>query len=422
MHFFQYKGKKLFAEDTDIAQIASDVGTPFYLYSYKTLIRHYNAFENGVKLLPHMVCYSVKANSNITILKIFINKGWGLDIVSGGELYRALMSGCPPNKIVFSGVGKTDEEIRRAIQAGILMFNVESSQELEEIHKVANHIGEIARISLMVNPDIDPETHPYIATGLFKNKFGIPYSEVKEIYKKANNLSNIEVVGISCHIGSQIIQLQPFIDAFKKLKELYFDLKKMGIEIKYIDLGGGLGIPYKEEEKPPHPEEYGSNIAKEASDVDATFIFEPGRVIVGNAGVLITRVLFTKDGADRRFVVVDAGMNDLIRPSLYNSFHQVLPVIKKGGKETVSDLVGPICETGDFFAKNRKMPNFEKGDLVAILGAGAYGFSMSSNYNSRPRIPEILVKEDKFWVIRVRESEEDLIRGENIPDHFKEEQ
>jgi diaminopimelate decarboxylase len=341
-----------------------------------------------------------------------------VDVVSGGELYRALKGGVAPQKIVFSGVGKREDEIEDALRAGILMFNVESSQELHAINEVAGRIGKKAPIAIRVNPDIDPKTHPYISTGLKQNKFGIDILRAPVAYRLASQLSNLRIVGIDCHIGSQLVEVEPIIQALRKLKQLVENLRKEGMEIQYLDLGGGLGITYEDEE-PPHPIEYASTILEEIRGFGCTLILEPGRVIVGNAGVLVSKVLYTKENEEKRFVIVDAGMNDLIRPSYYGSYHQILPLKEEAREEVVADVVGPICESSDFLAKGRKLPSLRSGELIAVMSAGAYGFSMSTNYNSRPRIAEVLVRDDQMFVIRQRENYEDLVRGENIPDFLQ---
>ena len=338
-----------------------------------------------------------------------------MDVVSDGEIYRALKGGADPGKIVFSGVGKREEEIRYALESGILMFNVESSQELQVINDVAGRMGKKAPIAIRVNPDIDPKTHPYISTGLKKNKFGIDIHLAQTTYRLASRLPNLQILGIDCHIGSQLIEVDPVVEALGKLKELVGDLRREGMEIRYLDLGGGLGITYEDEE-PPQPEEYASRILDELKEFDCTLILEPGRVIVGNAGVLVAKVLYNKENEAKKFVIVDAGMNDLVRPSYYGSFHQVLPVKQESREEIVADVVGPICESSDFLAKDRKMARLNQGELVAVMSAGAYGFSMSTNYNSRRRVAEVLVRDDQMFIIRRRESYEDLIRGEEIPE------
>jgi diaminopimelate decarboxylase len=415
MHYFEYKNHQLYCEGVSIEAIAEKVGTPFYLYSYKTLVRHLTVFDQAFKGIPHLVCFSAKANSNIGILRLFVDLGAGVDVVSRGELYRALKAGADPRKIVFSGVGKREDEIEYALAAGILMFNVESLPELQVLNDVAGKVGRKAPISLRVNPDIDPKTHPYISTGLKKNKFGIDINQAVMAYRIASRLPNLQVIGIDCHIGSQLTQVDPFVEALRRLKRLIEQLRSEGMKIQYLDLGGGLGITYQDEE-PPHPEEYASNILDEIRGFDCTLVLEPGRVIVGNAGILVTRVLYMKENEVKRFVIVDAGMNDLVRPSYYGSYHQVLPVKEEPREEIVADVVGPICESSDFLAKERQLPKPKPGELLAVMSAGAYGFSMSTNYNSRPRVAEVLVKDDEMFVIRKREEYEDLIRGEVIPD------
>jgi diaminopimelate decarboxylase len=415
MHFFGYKNGQLHCEGVPIHQIEKKVGTPFYLYSYSTLVRHFTVFNNAFEGIPHLVCYSAKANSNLALIRLFTNLGGGVDVVSGGELYRAIKGGADPKKIVFSGVGKRGDEIEYALKTGILMFNVESSQELQAINEVAGRIGKKAPISIRVNPDIDAKTHPYISTGLKQNKFGIDILRAPMAYRMASQLPNLKVVGIDCHLGSQIIQAEPFMEGLRKLKSLVEDLRNGGLEIQYLDLGGGLGITYEDEE-PPDPVEYASTILEEIKGFGCTLILEPGRVIVGNAGILVSRVLYTKENEEKRFVIVDAGMNDLVRPSYYGSYHHILPVNEEKREEIVADVVGPLCESSDFLAKGRRIPRLEAGELIAVMSAGAYGFSMSTNYNSRPRVAEVLVRDDQMFVIRQREDYEDLVRGEKIPD------
>jgi diaminopimelate decarboxylase len=415
MNYFHYQDDHLFCEEVPVADIARDAGTPFYLYSHRTLRNHFRVFDAAFAEVPHLVCFAVKANSNTAILRIFVREGGGMDLVSGGELYRALKAGADPKKIVYSGVGKRDDEIDFALKTGILMFNVESDQELLAIHARAQEMGVRAGIALRVNPDVDPQTHPHISTGLKENKFGINVEASLMAYRRAAALKQIDIMGVSCHIGSQVTKLSPFIDALGRLKELILRLREEGIEIRYLDLGGGLGITYNQED-PPHPSEYARAIIDASRDLNCTFIFEPGRVIVGNAGILVTRVLYTKVNDGKKFIITDAGMNDLIRPSLYGSYHRIQPVERQAREETMADVVGPICESGDFLARGRQMPAFEQGELMAVMSAGAYGFSMSSNYNSRPRIPEVLVHDDRYYVIRKRESFEDLVRGEEIPE------
>jgi len=415
MHDFHYVKNELWCEDVPIKKIAEEIGTPFYLYSHRTLRNHFRVFDGAFRKLPHLICFSVKANSNIAILKIFIKEGGGVDIVSGGELYRALRAGADQGKIVYSGVGKKVEEIDYALRSDILMFNIESSEELLKINERAGRLKKKARIAVRINPDVDPRTHPHISTGLKENKFGINIEKSLEAYRWAKGLKHVEILGVDCHIGSQVTTISPFIDALERLKRLIVLLEKEGIKIRYLDLGGGLGITYNQE-VPPHPEEYARAVMEASKGLDVTFIFEPGRVIVGNAGILVTKVLYRKRNEEKNFLVVDAGMNDLVRPSLYSSFHALQPVEKKEREEHIADIVGPICESGDYLAKERNVPKMEQGGLLAVMSAGAYGFTMSSNYNSRPRIAEVLVRDDQFEVIRKRETYRDLVKGERIPD------
>jgi diaminopimelate decarboxylase len=419
MHHFNYRGDELCCENVPIREIARDVGTPCYIYSCATLQHHFDVFDNAFQGMPHLTCYSVKANANLAVLGLFAAMGGGADIVSGGELFRARKAGIPANRIVYSGVGKTQAEIDYALREKILMFNIESSQELEAINQRAAAINSKASIALRVNPDVDPKTHPYVSTGLRKNKFGIDIEQALKAYERSRDLEHIEVLGIDCHIGSQLTEVSPFVEALKTLKSLIGRLEQMGIRIKYLDLGGGLGISYHEE-SPPHPREYAHAVVEELRDLPCTLILEPGRVIVGNAGLLLTQVLYTKKTQSKEFIIVDAGMNDLIRPSLYGSYHSIQPIEKKQRKSRVMDVVGPICESSDFIARERELPEMQPGEFLAVMSAGAYGFSMASNYNSRARAAEVLVRGDKFYVTRERESWRDLIRGESIPEFVKE--
>jgi len=414
MDYFNYVDNELWCEEVPVDEVAKGVGTPFYLYSHRTLTRHFRVFDTAFSNVSHIICFSVKANSNTAILKVFVNEGGGMDVVSGGELYRALEAGADPKKVVYSGVGKRTDEIEYALRSKILMFNIESSQELEVINDCAGRMGKRVGISLRVNPDVDPMTHPYISTGLKENKFGIDIEGSLDEYRQAKRLDNIDIIGVSCHIGSQVTEISPFVDALNRLKKLIYLLREEDINIKYLDLGGGLGITYGEE-TPPHPEEYARAIIEASKDIGCTFVFEPGRVIVGNAGILVSRVLYTKSNAGKNFVIVDTGMNDLIRPSLYNSYHHIQPVILKDRESYLADIVGPICESSDFLAKGRMIPRLNQGELIAVMSAGAYGFTMASNYNSRPKVPEVLVKDDQYYIIRKREGYSDLIRGEEIP-------
>jgi len=419
MNHFEYRNGEMFAEGVPVKRIAKEVGTPAYVYSLATLKRHFQVFDRAFSAVPHIVCFSVKANSNIALLRVFAKEGGGFDIVSGGELFRALRAAADPKKIVFSGVGKKKDEIEYALKSGILMFNVESEDEMVTLNEIAGGIGKKAPISLRINPDVDPQTHPYISTGMKKAKFGVDIKRSLENYKRAVSMPNLEVVGVDCHIGSQLTSLSPFVDALARVRE-YLDrvlvgsLKKAGAQIRYLDLGGGLGISYKDE-MPPHPEEYARAIIQGLEGLDVTLILEPGRVIVGNAGILITEVQYIKETDEKKFVIVDGGMNDLIRPALYGSYQAIQPVVEKNSAKIVADVVGPICESGDFFAKDREIARPRRGDLLAVMSAGAYGFTMASNYNSHPKPPEVLVDGDQYYVIRTRETMDDLIRGETIP-------
>ena len=414
MHYFEYRSGELYCEEVPLRQIAADVGTPAYIYSEQTLRRHIRVFDEAFESAPHLICYAVKANSNINILRRFADWGTGFDIVSGGELFRVLRAGGSPEKVIFAGVGKTPEEIRYALDADILFFNVESSAEMELIQRIAGDAGKRARISIRANPDVDPRTHPYISTGMQKHKFGVSLPEARELYRNTRGLANIEVVGVQCHLGSQITEMGPFEEALRSLRQFVLELKSDGVALKYLDFGGGLGISYNHEE-PPSPEVYARAVAKATKDLGLTIVLEPGRVIVGNAGILLTRVLLKKNQGAKKFLVVDAGMNDLIRPALYGSHHQLWPIRDQAEKETV-DVVGPVCESADFFAKEREVAVLEPGELLAVMSAGAYGFSLSSNYNSRPRAAEVLVIGKTYQVIRRRETYEDLVRLEQNKD------
>ena len=414
MNYFEYKNGELYSEDVPVANIAKAVGTPVYIYSYKTLERHFLVFDGAFKGIPHITCYSCKANSNIAILRVMGGLGGGTDIVSGGELYRALQAGISPQKIVFSGVGKTEVEIKSAVKAGILMINVESADELAATRRVAREMKKKIPLSVRVNPQIDAKTHPYITTGLKKNKFGVLWDEAHRLYHEMQADEYLDPIGISSHIGSQILELGPFVEAIQSLKKMVLQLREEGIPIAYIDIGGGLGITYKDE-LPPQPGDYGKIIEKELKGMGLTVILEPGRVLVGNSGILVTQLLYRKQGPGKTFYIVDGAMNDLVRPAFYDAYHEIIPVNRETGTDIKTDIVGPICESGDFFAKDRNVADLQRGEFLAIMGAGAYGFSMSSNYNSRRRAAEVLVKGKEFFVIRKRESFKDLIRGESIP-------
>lgn len=413
MHDFHYSDGRLMCEEVPLEKIARTVGTPFYCYSHRTLVRHYDAYASAFDEVPHLVCYSVKANSNLAVLHTLMSRGAGADIVSGGELFRALTAGIDPKKIVYSGVGKKEDEIRYALQSNILFFNVESMEEMEEINRAAGDLGQKARVAIRINPDVDPKTHAYISTGLKKNKFGIAIESAMERYRSAGKLENIEIIGVDCHIGSQLTEVSPFVDALKKLRGLVETLRAEGFKMDYIDIGGGLGITYADE-NPPHPNEYAEAVKNVLGDLECTIVLEPGRSIAGNAGVLVSKVLYTKEGENKRFLICDAAMNDLIRPSLYGSHHGIRP-LEEAPETIMADIVGPICESGDFLAKDRKIADMKSGDMFAVMSAGAYGFTMTSNYNSRPHVCEVLVKGSRSWVIRRRQTFEDLVRGEQIP-------
>lgn len=414
MNYFDFKNGELYCEDVSVENIVKATGSPVYIYSYKTIERHYNVFDNAFNNIPHIICYSCKANSNIAILRAIGRLGGGIDIVSGGELYRSNAARIPCNKIVFSGVGKTEDEIIAAIRSKILMINVESEDELSTIANVASKMKRHVPLSIRVNPEIDPKTHPYITTGLKKNKFGVIREDAMKLYDRIKAHKYLIPAGISSHIGSQILELGPFKEAVCSLKEMVKQLKGKGIFLKYIDIGGGLGITYKDE-LPPHPDDYAHIIEEELKDTELTLILEPGRVIVGNSGIFVTRLLYIKKVPGKTFYIVDGAMNDLVRPSLYGAFHEIVPVRYNDSKKTTVDVVGPVCESGDFLAKDRDMPLIASGELLAVLSAGAYGFSMSSNYNSRRRVTEVLVNGSEFNVIKRRETLKDLIKGEQIP-------
>jgi diaminopimelate decarboxylase len=416
MHDFQYKNGELYCEDVPVKNVAQRVGTPFYLYSSNTLAMHFRAFDSAFAGVPRLICYALKSNSNSAILRLLGREGAGADIVSGGELFRALRAGIDPKKIVYAGVGKRKDEIEYALKIGILMFNVESGDELHALDEAAGEMRSTARIALRVNPNIDPKTHAYISTGLKENKFGIPIERALEYYHMARSLPHVEVVGVHHHIGSQITEVQPFVDALEKVVAFVKELKSAGMRIRYIDIGGGLGITYKDE-TPPHPKELAQAIQPLLKESGCTLVLEPGRAIVGNAGILVTSVLYHKNSGEKKFVIVDAGMNDLIRPSLYEAYHEIKPVVLQSPKpeQGVVDVVGPICESGDFLAKDRELPLVQRGDLLAVMSSGAYGFSMSSNYNSRLRIAEAMVRGSEYFIVRERETFNDLIKGEKIP-------
>ena len=418
MNHFNVRDGELHCEEVPLARIAAEVGTPVYVYSTATIERHYRVFDEALAGLDHLICFSVKACSNLSILRLLFRLGAGADIVSGGELARVQRAGGRGDKVVFSGVGKTDDEMRQALAAGVLAFNVESEPELRVLDGIAGAAGVRAPVSLRINPDVDAQTHPYISTGLKNNKFGIAWDGALDAYRLARSLPNLEVVGVDCHIGSQLTKTAPFSDAIAKLVELVQVLRSEGIAIRMLDIGGGLGIAYgkEEEPEPPTPGEYGAAIKRALAplaEMKLTLLCEPGRVIVGNAGMLVTRVLFDKPGAAKRFLIVDAAMNDLMRPALYGSFHPMRPVVERADRpRAVVDVVGPICESGDFLARDRELQELARGELLAIGAAGAYGFTMSSNYNTRPRAAEVLVSGSSYAVVRRRETVDQLLAAE----------
>ena len=416
MHHFHYRDSVLHAEDVPLPAIAEAVGTPFYCYSAATLRHHFRVFSEPFAHRDHLVAFSAKANANLAVLHLLGQEGSGLDIVSGGELERGLRAGIPAERMVFSGVGKRRDELEAALDAGVLVINVESAAELEALDAVAVERGVRAPVSLRVNPDVDPETHPYIATGLRATKFGVPIGEARDLYRRAGAMVGIVVVGVDCHIGSQLTSVAPFVEALRRLQALMADLHADGHAIHHLDLGGGLGISYLDE-APPQPEAFGRAVNEQLGDWPGRLIFEPGRVIAGNAGVFVTEVLYTKDQPDKRFAVVDGAMNDLMRPALYGAEQVIRPVAEPdpdAGVQAV-DVVGPICESGDFLGKDRALPPLAAGDRLAVMSAGAYGATMASNYNTRPRAPEVLVDGDRFEVVRGRETIDQLLANERIP-------
>ena len=413
MDHFEYKQGELYCEDVAIEDIADKYGTPLFVYSRATLERHWHAFDNALDGHDHLVCYAVKANSNLAVLNLLARLGSGFDIVSGGELQRVLQAGGKAERIVFSGVGKLAHEIETALDLDILCFNVESGQELDRINEIAGRLGKTARVSFRVNPDVDARTHPYISTGLKENKFGIPFGDAEQIYVDASMLENIDVIGMDCHIGSQLTEMSPYIDAFDRLLELIDRLRQQGVNIHHLDLGGGLGIRYRDEE-PPLPAEWASALRERLQKFDGTIIIEPGRAIAGNAGILVSRVNYLKHGPDKNFAVIDAAMNDLIRPSLYGAWQEIIPVRQDSAVNARTyDVVGAICESSDFLGKDRSL-SLEQDDLLAIRSSGAYAFGMASNYNTRARAAEVVVDGDQHYCVRERESFADLIRGESL--------
>jgi diaminopimelate decarboxylase len=410
---FEYKNGELYCEDVAIAKLAGQYGTPLFVYSRATLERHWHAFDAALAGHDHLVCYAVKANSNLAVLNLLARLGSGFDIVSGGELQRVLRAGGEPARVVFSGVGKLANEIEAALEVDILCFNVESEQELDRINDIAGRMGKTARVSFRVNPDVDAMTHPYISTGLRENKFGVAFTEAEQVYLKAARLANIKIIGMDCHIGSQLTELSPYIDALDRLLALIKSLREQGINIHHLDLGGGLGIRYRDEQ-PPLPADWVNALQDRLQSFDGTIIIEPGRAIAGNAGILVSKVSYLKHNADKNFAVIDAAMNDLIRPSLYGAWQEIIRVeLQSDAAEEVYDVVGAICESSDFLGKDRSL-RLAQDDLLAIRSSGAYAFGMASNYNSRVRAAEVMIDGDQHYCVRERESFPDLIRGESL--------
>lgn len=412
MDYFSYQNDSLFAEDCDIAKLAKNHGTPLYIYSRATLERHWHAFNNAVAGHPHLICYAVKANANLAVLNVLARLGSGFDIVSGGELSRVLQAGGDPKKVVFSGVGKTVAEMEQALNTGIYCFNVESSAELEQLNDVAGRLGKVAPVSLRINPDVDAGSHPYISTGLKENKFGIAMEEAEVVFARAAELVHLHVKGVDCHIGSQLTEIKPFLDAMDRMLALIDRLDEQGIQIENFDVGGGLGVTYNSE-TPPHPDAYAAALLERLNGRKLRLIFEPGRAIAANAGIFVTQVLYLKENSDKRFAIVDGAMNDLIRPSLYSAWQNIIPVQQNDAPTLAYDIVGPVCETGDFLGKDRQLA-VKAGDLLAVRSSGAYGFAMASNYNSRPRVAEIMVDGEHDFVVRQRETLEQLWQGEHL--------
>jgi diaminopimelate decarboxylase len=416
MNTYHYTRTTLHCESVPLARIAREIGTPCYVYSFAAIRDQYRALDRALDSVPHLICYAMKACSNQAVLRILIREGAGMDIVTGGELYRALLAGTPPQKIIYAGVGKSAAEIEYALRSDVLMLNVESAQELAAIDAIAARLGKTARVALRVNPDVDPVTHPYIATGLKQTKFGMEVAEARALARAREQLAHVQIIGVHAHIGSQITQLGPFVESAQKVAAFVRELQEEGVGIRYINLGGGVGIPYHDEQ-PPALAAWAQALRQVVAPLGCTLIVEPGRALVGKAAVLLTKVLYIKQNTAKRFVVVDAAMNDLLRPSLYGAYHAILPVEEARTQEeaVVVDVVGPVCESGDFLAKDRALPPVQPGDLLAVMDAGAYGFAMASNYNSRPLAAEVLVRGDAYFVIRERQAVEELVQGERVP-------
>ncbi|MBN1870529.1 MAG: diaminopimelate decarboxylase [Candidatus Omnitrophica bacterium] len=414
MHDFKFKNGELYCESVKVSTIAKKAGTPFYLYSHHTLVDHFTKIKKAFAGVRPLICFAMKSNDNMAVLKTLVNQGAGFDIVSVGELKKALMVGADPQKIVFASVGKTEEEIKDAIRANILFFNVESLPELEEINRIAGSLKKKPKVALRINPDVEAATHAKIATGTLKNKFGIDLRTSRRLMKARATFPHVRFSGVHVHIGSQIITSAPFIKAVKRAIDFVDILRKDGVDLEFLDIGGGLGIIYKDE-KPQTAQDFADAILPYLKKTGLKIVMEPGRFIAGNAGIFVTKALYLKDNGVRKFLIVDGGMNDLVRPSMYGAYHEIVPLKKTGTRKVKMDVVGPICESGDFFAKDRMLPVLKKGDLLAIMSAGAYGYVMSSNYNVRGRVPEVMVKGNKYAVTKPRETFNDLVRGEKIP-------
>ncbi len=415
MHEFKYIGNDLCCEDLKVAEVAEQLGTPLYLYSHKTLIDHYRKLMNAFREVKPLICFSMKANSNLALCKALVKEGAGLDVVSGGELFKALRIGADPKKIVYASVGKTAQEIEYALRSDILLFNVESLPELQMVDQISGRLKRRADVSIRLNPDIDPITHTYVATARGQDKFGVDLGQASEMFLRSKDFPNLGLVGVHLHIGSQIVESEPFVVAIKKAITLIKELKAKGIQLQWLNIGGGLGIVYHRE-RPQTAQEFAKYVLPLLKEVGLKIILEPGRFIAGNSGILVTRVVYVKETPIKSFIIIDAGMNDLLRPSLYEAYHEILQVRRKDAEPIKADVVGPLCESGDFLARDRELPRPKPGELLAVMGAGAYGFTMSSNYNSRPRAAEALVMEGKFYLIKERERYEDLIKGESIPE------
>lgn len=418
MHDFHFKNNELYCESVKVKDVAQAVGTPFYLYSHKTIVDHFTKIQKAFAPVNPLICFAMKSNDNLSVIKALLNEGAGLDIVSGGELRKALLLKVNPKKIVFASVGKTEEEITYAMRAGILLFNVESEPELAEINRIARKLGKRVQAALRINPDVAAATHEWMTTGTLKKKFGIDLRSACRIFKSRHRYPNVKLNGLHFHIGSQITTGKPFINAVKKVIEFLNVLRQDDTALEYLDIGGGMGIIYKDE-KPQTAQVYANRILPFLRQTGLKIIMEPGRFIVGNAGIFVTKVLYLKDNGYKKFIIVDGGMNDLIRPSLYHAYHEIVPVITKKRGKITADVVGPVCESGDFFAKDRRLPKVSGNELLAVMSAGAYGFTMSSNYNARCRVPEVLVRGNKFFTVREREKFEDLIKREKIPAFLK---